>query len=365
VKPAVAIAGGGTGGHVMPAVAVAQALKEMAPGLRVVLVGVGSEVERRMARSHGLELVAIAAKGFVGKGALGKVGALARVCLGIRGLRAVLRQMGAGVVLGMGGYGCVAPVLAARTLGLPVGLQEQNAVPGLATRVLAPTAEVIFVGFAGAADYLGHVRVVITGNPVRPGVIARAREAARGRPEPSRELRITVLGGSQGAQALNELVPAAMHTVARRYNLRVRHQAGAGKAQGPRRAYAEAGIHAEVKEFYEDVGECYGWAHLVICRAGAITISELLATGRASILVPYPHAGAHQRANALAAERMGAAVVAEQDELGAEALGRVVIELVQQGRLEQMEQAAQRAGRKDAARTIAGWCLKKLEEASV
>jgi UDP-N-acetylglucosamine--N-acetylmuramyl-(pentapeptide) pyrophosphoryl-undecaprenol N-acetylglucosamine transferase len=241
----------------------------------------------------------------------------------------------------------------ARLLGIPLVIHEQNAIPGLANRLLAPLASRVLEAFPHS--FPAQRGAIAVGNPVRREILQVAGpeqrfEVRTGHP------RLLILGGSLGAQVLNERVASGV--AASGLTIEVRHQAGRGKLQAAQAAYAAAGVEAEVSEFIEDMAAAYEWADLVICRAGALTVSELAAAGVASILVPYPHAvDDHQRHNALFLAKQHAAVLLLQDELNAPALGLLLQGLLAGvDRVREMALAAKRQGVPDAAQRVADIC---------
>ena len=315
------IMAGGTGGHVYPALAVARELR--ARGWDVQWLGTPDSFESRTVPAAGFPLHAIHAHRLRGQGAAGLALAPLRLLRALGEAWRLLRRLRPAVVLGMGGFVTVPGGVAGRFQGRPLVIHEQNRIPGLANRVLARLAARVLEAFPGSFPPARGARV--TGNPVRREILELPPPEARfeGRQGP---LRLLVVGGSLGAQALNEGVPAALAGLAG--PVAVRHQAGRGKAEAARAAYQAAGVTAEVSEFIDDMAAAYGWADLVICRAGALTIAELAAAGVGAVLVPYPHAvDDHQTANARFLTEAGAARLLPQPELETGALGPLLAEL--------------------------------------
>ncbi len=350
----VMVMAGGTGGHVFPALAVAERLREL--GAEPFWLGTRQGLEARVAPAAGFEVEWIDVHGLRGRGAFGWLSApldLGRAL--VQALR-VLRRRRPDVVLGLGGFVSGPGGLAARLLGIPLVIHEQNAVPGLTNRWLAHWATRVLEAFPDSFPAARHARE--TGNPVRAPIAGLAAPAPRlaGREGPP---RLLVLGGSLGAQALNQTLPKALARLAVGSRPRVRHQAGRGKAQSTQADYHQAGVDAEVVEFVEDMAEAYGWADLVVCRAGALTIAELAAAGLGAILVPYPHAADdHQRANALFLSAAGAAELIIQSELTPERLGdRLSVLLGDRRRLLAMALAARAKARPRATEAVADACL--------
>ena len=352
-----AVAGGGTGGHIFPGLAVAREFRRREPGARVLYLGAAGRLEERLVpregaavRFHGLRV-----RGIKGRGPLAALGSLALAARAFFECRRVLGAFGADLLLGTGGYSSGPAALAARTLGVPVVLQEQNTVPGLTNRLLGRIARRVFVAFEPACAHFPARSAVVTGNPVRAEALGAGGEVGRG---PA--LRVLVLGGSQGAHGVNRLVtealaPLAAEGVAAAFV----HQSGEAERDAVAAAYRRAGVSAEVAPFFDAMGERYGAADLVIARAGAGTIAEIAANGRPAILVPFPHAaGDHQRANARwLAERGGAVVIEEAGPEAPRELARTVAALARdRERLRAMAAAGAAVGVRDAAARIVEEC---------
>ncbi len=342
------IAGGGTGGHLYPGVAVAQELLARPGQHRVLFAGTRRGIEARVLPALGLPFEPVRAAGVVGRGPAGALRGAAVTLAGLGDAWRVVRRFRPHACLGVGGYASVAVVAVARLLGVPTAVQEQNAWPGLANRVLGRWVHRVYAGFPEAAGRFPRGRTLVTGNPVRAEL---ARPAPFQAPGPGRPAHLLVIGGSQGARVLNETVPPALERVA--VPVEVLHQAGPGRADETRERYgARQGVR--VAGYLEDMASAYAWAHLVVARAGALTVAELAAAGRPAVLVPYPHAaGAHQEHNARSVEARGAGVCLPQAGLTPERLAAVLGELLgSPGRLEAMAEAAAASARRDAARVI-------------
>ena len=347
----VCIFAGGTGGHVFPALAVADRLRE--DGWAVSWVGTRRGIEARVVPGARLPLHFISTRRFRGAR---RAGAFAATAVALVQAAAILLRIRPALVLGMGGFVSAPGGVAAWLLRRPLLIHEQNAIPGLANRVLARIATGVMESFSDTFTRRGKGWLRTTGNPVRAAFSSLPPPAAR-HADRGAALRVLVLGGSQGAEALNRSVPAAAARVER--PLEIRHQAGeGGQAEATRERYREAGIEATVTAFVEDVAEAYAWADVAVCRAGASTVAELSATGVGSILVPYPWAADdHQTANARFLERRGAAcVVPEEGDLVAR-LASLIGELAgDRERQLAMAEAAWRSGRRDAAERVAACC---------
>lgn len=305
----VMILAGGTGGHVYPGIAVAEALR--ANGCDLHWMGTRRGLEARVVPQHGIPFEPIRVAGLRRSGALRWLLAPATLAVAlVQAIRAIARAR-PGVVLGMGGFVSGPGGVAAWLCRRPLVIHEQNALPGFTNRCLARFARRVLEAFPGS--FPARVGAVATGNPVRPAIAAIAEPAVR---LAEREgVRVLVFGGSRGARALNETVPAAV-ALARLPGLRVRHQCGADALDATRERYRLAGIEAEVDTFIEDMAGAYTWADIVVARAGAITVAELAACGAAAILVPYPYAvDDHQSANARYLTDAGAAILMPEDDL--------------------------------------------------
>ena len=347
----VCIFAGGTGGHVFPALAVADRLRE--EGWSVSWVGTRRGIEARVAPGAGLPLHFIASRRV--RGARRAAG-VAAAAVALIQAAAILLRVRPALVLGMGGFVSAPGGAAAWLLRRPLLIHEQNAIPGLANRVLARVATGIMESFSSTFPRRRKGWLRTTGNPVRAAVAALPPPAERfaGR---GPALRVLVLGGSQGAEALNRAVPRAAADVAGR-PLEIRHQAGEGRADATRERYREAGVEAAVTAFVDDVAEAYGWADVVVGRAGASTVAELSAAGVGAILVPYPWAADdHQTANARFLERRGAAgVVPEEGEIAPRIAAFLGALASDPPRRLAMAEAAWRSGRRDAAERVAACC---------
>jgi UDP-N-acetylglucosamine--N-acetylmuramyl-(pentapeptide) pyrophosphoryl-undecaprenol N-acetylglucosamine transferase len=348
------LAAGGTGGHRIPAEALASEL--IARG-RVVHLLSDARADAFAGPLAGLQIHRVRAGRF-GGGPIGNARALVELAAGAVHAGRLLRRLSPAGVIGFGGYPSVPPMLAAACLGLPTLIHEQNAVLGRANRLLASRMRSIATGFPSIDGMrpTDRARATYTGNPVRPAVLA-AGEAGYRPPASRGPVELLVLGGSQGARIFSELVPTALAALSAplRTALRVSHQARAEDLPAAARRYAEAGVAAELDSFFVDVPRRLGRAHLVICRAGASTVAELAAVGRPALLVPYPHAADdHQTANARAFAEAGGGWAMAQADLDPVALAGCLGRLLADGaRLTEAAQRALRFGRRDAARRLA------------
>lgn len=347
------LAGGGTGGHLFPAVALAQRLLETESGAEVLFVGTARGIEARVLPQLQLPLETVDISGFVGKQLRAKIALAPQLLRSVRQSIRILDRFRPHVVVGVGGYASAPMLTAARLRRYPTLIHEQNACPGLTNRLLARWVDRVCLSFAEADCAFHRGRTVLTGNPLRRGM----EECP---PVPEGEPLLLVFGGSRGARAINQAVTAILPLLEPfRGRLRILHQSGADDLEATREKYRQAGWEpASVVPFIDDMAGAYTQAHLVLCRAGATTIAELTACGRPSILVPYPHAaGDHQSVNARALARRGAALMLPQQELAPESLARLIGDLLNdRGRLLAMAGAAHALGQRGAADLILREC---------
>ena len=355
----VMITTGGTGGHVFPGLAVADALA--ARGASVFWLGTREGMEATLVPKHGVAFESVSFRGVRGKGLKTLLlGPFALVAACVEALR-VIRRRKPDVVLGLGGFASFPGALMGVASGRPLVVHDANAVAGLANRVLAYGADRVLLGFADAMRGR-HARIVEwTGNPLREAITSLPPPDVRfdGRAGP---LRLLVLGGSLGAQGLNERVPAALGQLAAPVRPQVVHQAGAKHIDAVKAAYRDAGVDAECVAFIDDVAARYAWADLAITRGGALTVSELAAAGLGALIVPLPGAIAdEQTANAEALVRAGAAVRMSQDEATPSAIAAFLSRVGTRQSALAMARAARAAGRPDAAARVAEACLALAE----
>jgi UDP-N-acetylglucosamine--N-acetylmuramyl-(pentapeptide) pyrophosphoryl-undecaprenol N-acetylglucosamine transferase len=343
------LAGGGTGGHVFPMIAVADALKRLAPELRLIFVGTDRGMETRIVPERGYELELVRVQPIRGRGLRGALRGAARALASLPESRALLKRLAPRAVFSIGGYAAGPIALAARSLGLPLALMEPNAVIGLANRLVAPLVNRAYTAFPEPEAHFRSGVVLRSGVPIRSGFAPQPYQRGSG------ALRVLVLGGSQGAKALNQTVPEALGRASA--GVRVVHQCGSEHESAVRERYLALGAKDRVRvvPFIDDMPAALAEAELVIGRAGASAVSEICAIGRPSVLVPYPHAaGDHQLHNALSLARDQAAVCIAQPEATAERLAAEVDRLMSvRGVLAAMAEAARRRGNPEAAFTVA------------
>jgi UDP-N-acetylglucosamine--N-acetylmuramyl-(pentapeptide) pyrophosphoryl-undecaprenol N-acetylglucosamine transferase len=342
------IMAGGTGGHVFPALAVAEQLRAL--GWPVHWLGTRQGLEARVVPPTGIPVHWISVKGLRGKGLVRKLAAPVMLLWAMLQASAVLMRLRPAAVLGMGGFTTGPGGIMAWVLRRPLVIHEQNSIAGLTNRMLAPFASEVLEAFPGSLKGARH-----TGNPVRADIADLPFTAPDIR---ERRPRLLVVGGSLGAAALNELVPEALAGIAAPQRPEVWHQTGLKLIDAARAAYARADVEVRLDAFIEDMADAYRWADLVLCRAGALTIAELAAVGVASILVPYPFAvDDHQSANARYLVDAGAAVLLQQSEMDVPRLQHELALLERPAQLLQMAQRARDKALPQAAETVAAACI--------
>jgi UDP-N-acetylglucosamine--N-acetylmuramyl-(pentapeptide) pyrophosphoryl-undecaprenol N-acetylglucosamine transferase len=342
------IMAGGTGGHIFPALAVADLLRMQ--GWHVTWLGAPRSMEAELVPKHKYEMAWVRFSGVRGKGLLRLLLLPFDLLVALWQSAAAILHHRPDVVLGMGGYITVPGGMMAALLRRPLVIHEQNSIAGLSNRVLARIAQKVLSGFP---DVLPHA--IWCGNPVRSDIAAlpdpQQRYAAR-----SGKLNVLVVGGSLGAKAINEAVPQALALLPEDARPSVLHQTGKQHFEAVKHAYQQAGVQADIKPFMDEMARHYGNADLVICRAGALTVAELAAAGVASILIPFPFAvDDHQTRNAQFLSQRGAALLLPQSELSAERLAQLLRELSRE-KLSAMAQQARALAKEGAARAVAAVC---------
>ena len=336
----------GTGGHVYPALATAKIMQQQ--GWQVEWLGTGRGIESRLVTEAGLTLHCIDIVGLRGKGRLSLLAAPWRLVKSFVQAFRLLGKYQPHCVLGMGGFVAGPGGLASWVKRIPLVLHEQNAIPGLTNRLLRPLATRTLQAFAGS---FAATDATTVGNPLRSNIGAKKT--------PHQGLHILVVGGSLGALALNQVVPQALALLPAPERAKVWHQTGRKHLSATQQGYNELQVEARVDAYIDDMAQAYAWADLVICRAGALTVSELAGAGMASILVPYPHAvDDHQTANANILQRAGAAVVMQQAQLSAVTLSQVIVQLQSDtAQLNTMAQAALTCAQPNAGKQVAQHCM--------
>lgn len=356
------VAGGGTGGHLFPGIAVAEEFLGRDPGNRVLFVGTGRGLEKRVLPHLGYALATLDVEGVKGRGLAQKLGALAKIPRSLAQSRRIIRAFGPDIVVGVGGYASGPAVLTAHWMGLPTAIAEQNAVPGVTNRLLARFVDRIFLTFADERGEFPPAKTRVTGNPVRAAfaaAAAAARETAHGGDAAHRPFTLLVFGGSQGAHAINRTVTEALPAWRDLAAFAIVHQTGPADLDAVREAYRAAGREADVRPFIMDMAAVEAAADLIVCRAGATSIAEITALGKAAILIPFPYAIAdHQTRNAEVLARAGAAELIPERELTAARLAAAVRRYVEDPEaVRRMADRSAALGNTNAARDIVTACL--------
>ncbi len=350
----VIIAGGGTGGHVFPGIAIAQEFKRRNPETRILFVGTARGLETRIVPREGFELKLIAVSALKRVSLVNRIHALLLLPKSFWTVRALIRQIKPDVVIGVGGYASGPVVLMAALMGVPTLVAEQNAHPGFTNRVLARFVRAAAVTFEEARKYFGE-KAQITGNPVRAEFFEVLPKTPEG------VIHIFITGGSQGARAINLAMIGALPSLAEEKDrLSITHQTGEHDYDKVRATYLENGWNVEVKPFIEKMVDELAKADLVITRAGATTVAELAAAGRPALMIPFPFAADdHQRKNAEAVERAGAGRMILQAELTPERLAQELLWLVHDPQqLARMAEASKKLGHSEAAARVVDLAFK-------
>ena len=353
-KRPILITAGGTGGHVYPGLAVARAL--MAQDIPVVWMGTQTGLEAKVVPEAGIDMAWLTITGLRGKGWQTLLAAPFKLLLALFQSVKIMLTHKPAAVLGMGGFVAGPGGLVAALMGKPVVIHEQNAVPGLTNKLLARLSRRVLEGFPGT--FTGVKQTEPTGNPVRLDIAGLPEPAERLAARSVEPVRLLIVGGSLGAAALNEVVPQALARLPVEQRPVVRHQAGSRNIELAQQQYTESAVEADVTAFIVDMAEAYGWADLIICRSGALTIAEVAAAGLAAILVPFPYAvDDHQTANGAYLVDNGAALMVQQSELDAEKLAGLLSELcANRERLLEMSIAARELAKPDATMQVAAIC---------
>jgi len=366
---AAVIAGGGTGGHLFPGIAVVEELKRRNPECRIVFVSSGRPLEERVLSAGGFEKAVINVEGIKGRRKMAKLKSSAMLPFGFLQAAGLLRRVRPDVVIGMGGYSAGPVVLCAWMLGYPRVICEQNRVPGTTNRILSRFAQKIYVAYPDTFGSVSAKKVLLTGNPVRRQIIdalladenngpampdSSGTTDAGELPAPTNRFTVLILGGSQGAHGLNLAINGALDYLSDKENYHFIHQSGQQDAADVAAAYKEKGFSCTVAPFFEDMAGLYRRADLVICRSGATTVAEIAVAGKAAIFVPFPHAtDDHQRHNARHLADMGAAGMILEKDLSARVLAESITFYQQNPEaLSDMKAAMKGFGRPDAAEKI-------------
>lgn len=357
------IAGGGTGGHLFPGIAVAEEFLARDPGNEVLFVGTERGIEARSVPAAGYRLELISAAGIRGKRGLSQVSGIAKMFYGYAQSRKILKNFRPDLVLGVGGYASLPMVLAAGGMRIPHFIHEQNAIPGQTNRLLARFADQVFITLQESARYFPQDKILLTGNPLRRQILDMVKrvnnnatpDAANCDRNDGKTVRLFIFGGSQGAHAINMAMIEALPLLANSpVKLEITHQTGEKDCDEVAGAYRTAGLNANVTKFISDMASEYAKADLIICRAGATTIAEVTACGKCCLFIPFPHAvDDHQRKNAEALLKKEACFMLIEHELSGERLAKTICELTQDNEtLKATGQLAFSLARLDAAQII-------------
>lgn len=350
------VTGGGTGGHLFPALAVATAIRDRYPDGEVLFIGTSRQIDNQVLAEQEFRREVITFSGIKGLGLAGLFHAATRLPIALVQALSILRDFRPDLVFAVGGYVTVPVLVAARMLRVPICIHEQNSVPGLANRVGGRLAKKICISLPCRPPF-AEAKTVMTGNPVRREILAAARQK---KSWTGGTCTLLVLGGSQGARRVNELVLDAVRILkGKGMEIRMIHQTGPADAKKVRSGYAKMGVQAQVGAFFKNMAKAYTLADLVISRAGATTLAELAVMGLPAVLIPYPHAADdHQTTNAGYYERGGGVVVAGEASLDAGRLAAMVGELLAEPKTIRIKAMAMRAlGRPDATEKIVDVCV--------
>jgi len=356
VRVRVLIAGGGTGGHLFPGIAIAEAFRIREPAPEILFVGTGNPMEVETLSNKGFSQVGLVAEGLKGRGLWRQVRSLFKIPIAVWQALRVIWRFDPDIIIGVGGYASGPVGLAAKSARKKFVIHEQNILPGLTNRILGHVADRIFVSFPDDTHWFKPSKTMVTGNPVRRELLAR-RPWDR---EEARPFTVLIVGGSQGAHAINCGVVEALDHLRKPETMRFIHQTGAKDVSWVQEAYVGRGIKAEVAPFFMDMAGVYRCAHLVVCRAGATTVSELMALGKPAIFVPFPFAANnHQELNArYVADSGGAEVILERDLSGPALAGRLNYYMSNPRILGEMSRVTGRLARPDAADVIVNECCR-------
>lgn len=354
----VIIAGGGTGGHLFPGIAIAEEFMKRDRSSQVIFVGTKNGIEKDVLPGEGFTLETIMIEGVKGKNILKKIFALLKMPLGIIQSLFILVEYRPDIVIGVGGYASFPAVLSSSLLGIPNIIHEQNRIPGLANKILARIAKKVAVTFKESLNYFSKDKTEITGNPVRKRLINGFKKEV----EDDDRFTIFVFGGSQGASSINLSMIESLEFISKLKEVHIIHQTGGQDFDMVKEGYEKNGVSADVYPFIKDMAECYARSNLVICRSGATAIAELTACGKPSILIPYPFAANnHQEINARVLEEKGAAeVLLDRDVNGKSLADRILAFINDKEKTREMAKKSSRLSRVDAAEKIVDICYELI-----
>ena len=361
----VVIAGGGTGGHLFPGIAVSQEFKGRNPATEIVFVSTGNRLEKAVLAKAGFELRSITAAGIKGRGLWNQLNSVMKIPAGILQANNILKNLSPDLVIGLGSYSAGPVVFAAWLRRIPVVIQEQNILPGITNRILARFARRIYVSFENTRAHMAPAKVLWTGNPVRRELLTDTGSPEEtGADDAGRPFTVLVVGGSQGAHKINLAIMEALEHFDQPSHLHFIHQTGEADEQTVQDAYRSSGIGAEARSFFDNMAAQYGRADLIVCRAGATTVAEVTALGKAVVFIPFPFAADdHQTLNAGCLVEAGAAEIILEKDLDGKILAEKIKYYVgHPAELKDMAGRAVHFGKPDAARQIVDDCYRLLEK---
>lgn len=360
----VVIAGGGTGGHLYPGIALAKALMRHDMDIKVSFVGTQKGIEAKVLPREGFELKTILSAGLLGKKRLARWMSWVKLPIGTAQSMCFLINKRPSLVVGVGGYASGPLVLSAWLLRVPILIHEQNSFPGLTNKWLGKIADKVAVSFKESAKFFPRDKVTVTGNMIREEFCQPREEF----PKAQQGLfRVLVLGGSQGAHSINvSMVEALQSLASKKGNIHITHQTGESDHEMVKREYENSGLSHDVRPFIDDVAEQYRKASLVICRAGATTLAEVTACGKVSVLIPYPHAAHnHQEKNARVLDAANAGELVLDKELSGERIAQSIVRAMEDPkRIQEMEDNSYQLGNRDATEKVRAICMDLLKDAN-
>lgn len=362
------MAGGGTGGHLFPAIAIAKVLVKKNQKNRILFVSSGRAFEKAALKREGFAHVTIPIEGIKGRGWITQAVAASKIPLAMLKSTGILLQFKPHMVIGMGGYSAGPVVAAAKLMGIKTAICEQNLFPGVTNRILMKFVDRIYVGFENTKGTRGLKKVRVLGNPVREEIAAVSKQDHDHKAAPVTDgFNVLIVGGSQGAHAINMAMIDAILRFEKKARIHFVHQTGPKDEAVVVAAYKKAGVSCDVKPFFYDMVSLYQMADLVVCRAGATTVAEICAIGKTALFIPFPHAADnHQVLNAGAMVDTGAAEMIQEKDLSGKVIAeRITHYMKHPDLIQQMAENAGKLGKPDAAEKIADDCLRQIEERHV
>jgi len=357
------LAAGGTGGHLFPAVAIADAIREISPESRFLFIASGKDLEKKIIDSAGYSMETISISGIAGLGIFTKIKAASKIPEAVFKSASILKGFEADAVIGMGSYTAGPVLIAAKMLGIPTAIHEQNRHPGITNRIMSRYAGRVYSSFEGTFQPENPEKQRYLGNPVRSDIVEFSAHGQNYGFKNQGSFKILVLGGSQGARSINKTVTALLPLLGSSENIEFIHQTGTNDFEEVKTAYEKNGMKANVQTFFRDMAKVYAEADLLICRAGASTVAEIAVMGKPAIFIPFPAAaGGHQSQNAQALENAGAAIIIEEKDLSPDILASRIISLKESPEaLKEMSLVSRSFGKADAAKEIANDILSWIE----